>query len=237
MDRIISLINTVIQSKALKIPKWILWLIIIVGVIGTPVISGIVSKNSLIKILQDRDIETIQSLKYRAEVSSKIDSVLRILGYRTNADRAFLGEYSNSITGASGMHFLYYTINNEYTKIGVNPIGSDHQKQNFSNYKFNAYLANHKIYGLRDVDSIKHTDPITYLILSKNKTRSAFLMYFEIDEVPIGFVGISFTDAEHIKSSDDMIYYEISKAMRKLSSIFDFKSYILNTANRSNSSK
>lgn len=232
MEKIISLINTILQSKAMKIPKWFLWIVLFIGVIGTPTITNHVAKSNLTKVLVEKDNHTAKLLAYRAAISSKIDSVLRDLGYRTNADRTFLGEYSNTVVGASGMHFLYYTINNEYTKVGVTPIGNDHQKQNFSNYKFNAYLADHKIYACRDIDSIKYDDPITYLILQKNKTKSAFMMYFELDGIPIGFVGISYLDEHKITLDDDMIFYEISKAMRKISVLFDFKSYVLETINK-----
>ena len=234
MEKFISLINTILQSKAMKIPKWFLWIVLCIGVIGTPTITSHVAKNNLTKVLIEKDNKTSKLLAYRAEISSKIDSILRDLGYRTNADRTFLGEYSNTVVGASGMHFLYYTINNEYTKVGVSPIGSDHQKQNFSNYKFNSYLADHKVYAVRDIDSIQYADPITYLILSKNKTRSAFMMYFELDGIPIGFVGISYLDGHKITLDDNTIFYEISRAIRKISILFDFKSYVLETSTNKN---
>lgn len=228
MDKLFSLLNTVLQSKALKIPKWVLVLIILCGFLGVPTYVEYIVKKGLNTVLEDKEMSTAQLMAYRAKISSKIDSVLTRLSHRTDSDRAFLGEYSNTIVGASGMHFLYFTINNEYTKAGVDPIGNDYQKQNFSNFKFNSYLVDHKVYGIKNIDTLKNSDPITYAILKKNKAKQLFLMYFEIDNIPIGFIGVSYTK-KLTDMEDNQIFYEISKSMRQISNMFDFKEFVLKT--------
>lgn len=221
MTKLIELFNALMKYKLIKRPKCFLILILILGVLGVPKYMNMIVENGLKKVLIERLNYSNKLITYRAEISSDIDSHLKDLGLRINADRVFLGEFSNTVTGTSGLHFLYYTINNEYDKPGIIPIAKQYQKQNCFNLKIVSDVVKNKVLAIKDIEDIKDLDPITYYTVKKNGTKQLFLMYFELPNgTPVGFIGVSYEKNSFYSDTD--IFYEMSMSLRKLQNLFNY---------------
>ena len=221
MTKLIELFNTLMKYKLIKRPKCFLILILVLGVLGVPKYINMTVENGLKKVLIEKLNHSNKLIKYRAEISSDIDACLKDLGHKINADRVFLGEFSNTVTGTSGLHFFYYTINNEYDKPGIIPIAKQHQKQNCSNLKIVSSVVKNKILAIKNIEDIKDSDPITYYTVKANGTKQLFLMYFELpDETPIGFIGASYEKNSFYSETD--IFYEMSVSLRNLQRLFKY---------------
>lgn len=222
MTKLIELFNTLMKYKLIKRPKMFLILILILGGLGVPKYMSMIVENVTESVLVRDSHHKNELVKYRAKISPDIDLCLKNLGYKINADRVFLGEFSNTIIGTSGLHFLYFTINNEYDKPGLIPIANQYQKQNCFNFKTITKVIKNKTLAIRDIEEIKDTDHLTYYLVHNNGTKQLFLMYFEQpDETPIGFLGVSYEKDNFY--SNDTIFYEMSVSLRELQKLFDYK--------------
>lgn len=221
MTKLIELFNALMKYKLIKRPKCFLILIFALGILGIPKYTNVVIEKGLKSLIIEQSNITNKLIKHRANISSEIDKELKDLGHRVGADRVFLGEFSNTITGTSGLHFLYFTINNEYDKAGVSPIATQYQKQNCFNFKSISNLIKNKTLCVRDIEDLKDTDPVMYTLIKKNTSKQLFMMYFEIDEVPIGFIGISYENETHCE--DNKLMYELSISLRRIRLLFDYK--------------
>lgn len=222
MTKLIELFNSLMKYNLIKRPKCFLIVILILGTLGVPKYMNMIVENGLKNVLTEQVNNSNKLIKYRAEISGDIDAILKNLGQKLNSDRVFLGEFSNTVTGTSGLHFLYFTINNEYDKSGIAPIASQYQKQNCFNFKIITKVVKDRVIAVRDINQIKEFDPITHYLVSKNGSKQLFLMYFELDNgTPIGFIGASYEKDTFY--NDDDIFYELSKSLRQLQKLFDYK--------------
>lgn len=221
MIKLIELFNTLIKHKVIKHPKYFLITVLILAMLGVPSYVKNAIENGVHSVFAERQDMQDRIIKYRGEISGEIDKILKNLRLRLGADRTFLGEYSNTVTGLTGLHFLYFTINNEDVKPGITSIASNYQKQNNSNFKTMSRVFTENTVAIRDIEEIKYYDPITYAMVKKNSTKQMYLMYFELHGTPIGFVGVSYADSTY--RDTNKIFYEESVTLRDLSDLFDYK--------------
>ena len=179
---------------------------------------GLLDKREAQKILLHDEL-----VVYRSKLSPKIDSLLRILRTSLDADRAFMGEYSNSTMGLTGLPYLYFSILNEDDKPGVAPIGNQYQKQSTSNFKFNGWLYENDVLTLDSLEGVRDRDPLTYLMLKQNGVKQAYLYAIKIRnsegrEIPKAFIGVTFTTNE--KRNRDHILYRLSHTAGHLTEFF-----------------
>ena len=218
IDKILPLINSLIKSKIIKDSKLVLCVVI---VLCTLYFSNYVERylNETIKETVRIEISNVfnQREKERSEkhaelvntaltIPPKIDNELRKLQQTLKADRAFFCEYGNSLISLSGNLFTYFTMRNEQNASGVAGIKQQYQQQSTDNFRFNVELNEKKVYNLLDIESIKESDPILYIMLKKNGVKQLFLYLLEIDGTPRGFIGIGYSKESPL-SHDQMFYY------------------------------
>lgn len=219
MDKIIALIIALIKNKVINNPKYLITVLICVCVLYTPKYFTDVIIYGIEQAVNKQQLEHNKLVNYRFEISSKIDTELDKLRLTLNADRAFLGEYSNSTIGFSGLPFLYFSIHNEKDKLGILPISNQYQKQNVSNFSFNSKLCKEKFYKVKDLNILEKDDPLLCHFVTKNGTRYLYMCLIESEGTPKGFLGVSFTDT--LCTPDATIFYELSKSSRKILDLLD----------------
>lgn len=229
MDKIISLINSLISSKIIKDPKYIFYIFITFIILYFPKYLGDCLNNKIrdiineetYEVLDKREEEKIQKhndlINKSLTISPLIDNELRKLQTSLNANRTFFCEYGNSLTSLSGNLFTYFTMRNEQNASGVEGVKKQYQQQSVDNFRFNYILKRDKVYTIDDIENIKETDTILYTMLKKNGAKTLYLYLIEIDNIPKGFVGVSYTNKPNI--NDDVIYYNIALYARNIVNI------------------
>ena len=223
MKEWVTLIISLINNKLLKRGDCIILFILIILLLAVPGFIGGIVEKGLRQTTLEQQSKHDKLIIYRNQISVVIDSILLSVRERLDADRAFVGEYSNTTYGLTGLPYLYFTIHNEMVKPGRLPISNQYQKQNSFNFKFNSTLYERNIYSIDNIEKVRDGDPLLYYMLKKNEANQVYLLLIKLKgrsgiEVPKAFIGVSYRDST-IKTHDQ-IFFTLSRAGGEIGTLY-----------------
>lgn len=133
-------------------------------------------------------------------VTPRIQKNLDALLYSLNADRAYLIEFHNGKKNTTGLPFRYMDVSYEVTNQDSNAtkVGIQYQNIPTTLYKFPYYLQEHKMYIGTIEDFINKIDNDLGKQMESNFTKYFAIITLHSDGTPLGYLGISWCDMEHI---------------------------------------
>lgn len=153
----------------------------------------------------------IKELTETAEKSQKITNELECLQRELQCDRTFFIEYHNSIKSVEGYPWQYGSMNYEViSDIEEYYISDEFTEFITTKYSMINYLSQNNLF-IGDIGDIKKVDKRLAGKLQSSNVDKIALMVVEGEKLPIGIVGVTFSDIE-----DSVVINHLRKAVIKI---------------------
>ena len=139
--------------------------------------------------------EHSENLMMRLNNSVVVKTELENLLHSTEADRAFLIEFHNSIKSVEGFPYAYGSMNYEVVRDSVDYISDEYTNFSLTKYDFIPYMLKNNLY-IGDIEAIKSIDNRLYYKFLSNNINDMALIVIEGVELPLGILGISYCNNE-----------------------------------------
>lgn len=135
--------------------------------------------------------EHSENLMMRLNNSVVVKTELENLLHSTEADRAFLIEFHNSIKSVEGFPYAYGSMNYEVVRDSIDYISDEYTNFSLTKYDFIPYMLKNNLY-IGDIEAIKSIDNRLYYKFLSNNINDMALIVIEGVELPLGILGISY---------------------------------------------
>lgn len=139
--------------------------------------------------------EHSENLLLRLNNSTIIKTELENILHNTNADRAFLIEFHNSIKSVEGFPYAYGSMNYEVVRDSIDYISDEYTNFSLTKYDFIPYMLKNNLF-LGDIETIKSIDNRLYYKFLSNNIKEMALIVVEGVDLPLGILGISYCNKE-----------------------------------------
>jgi GAF domain-containing protein len=132
------------------------------------------------------------------------NDTLESLRCALNADRAYVFEFHNGSSNATGVPYLKLSNTYERCKYGIVP-----QILNLQNlpvgvgYLFIKCIALNQDICVHDIEMLRDNDPSTYMLLATQSVKSLYATGILHEDKPVGFVGVDYCSHKHTLTSDE----------------------------------
>lgn len=136
----------------------------------------------------------VYSNEYRMKSIPLIRSYLNQLAFETSADRAFIIEYHNGKSNASGLQWLYGDMT--FVNDSIDDVSDEYQNVSLTKYPIFYELYKDGLW-IGDMDELREIDPKFTLKLQVNDVeRVGLYMIYGSDLCQIGILGVSYTHSD-----------------------------------------
>lgn len=167
----------------------------------------------------DMKTEHDAAMEVRRNVDSKIQSILKEILLKTDADRVFVMEFHNGNNNTSGLPFIYGELTYEVEAAGIASVADDYNNLNLSRFTFPTYLESKQMW-IGEIEELANVDTRLSKRLSSNDVTYFAIIRLHGLNNPLGYMGISYCNG---KTHDDSteLEMEMVRAGQQLSSLLD----------------
>ena len=135
--------------------------------------------------------EHSENLLQRINNSVVVKTELENLLHTTNADRAFLIEFHNSIKSVEGFPYAYGSMNYEVVKDSIDYVSDEYTNFSLTKYDFIPYMLKNNLF-LGDMEMVKSIDNRLHYKFISNGVKEIALIVIEGVDLPLGILGLSY---------------------------------------------